>query len=68
MALNTLFGQNEEKQVISSPTIFFDDKMINNMVEGDSGISSLDEGLTLNVKIQVLTLPGIRLLCFLSVS
>lgn len=52
MALNTLFGQNEEKQVISSPTIFFDDKMMNNMVEGDSGISSLDEGLTLNVKIQ----------------
>ena len=68
MALSTLFGQEEAKQVNTSPTISFDDKKINNMVEGDSGISSLDDGLTLNVKIQVIMLLGIRLLCFLSVS
>ena len=45
--------QDKEKKILTGPTIFLDDSKVIPTIEQDSGLSSLEEGLTLDDQSQV---------------
>ena len=45
--------QDKEKKILTGPTIFLDDAKIIPTIEHDSGLCSMEEGLTLDDQSQV---------------